>query len=104
LQPQTIDNIMTFGGSFFGDAVFAANYTIYFNPIPVSWATINDDQTAVWVDILQPKVIDTIMAFGNSFFGDASVAADTTIYLNPLPVSWTDIDDTQTANWTEVVQ
>jgi hypothetical protein len=75
LRPQTIDNVMTFGGSFFGDIAFAADYTINLDPNPVFWTQINDDQVATWTQI-----------------NDNTTAG------------WTDVDDTQTANWTEVVQ
>ena len=68
------------------------------------WEQIDDTEVAGWVDILRPQTIGEIMTYGGSFFGDVSFASEYTISFNPLPVLWTDIDDTQTANWTEVVQ
>ena len=68
------------------------------------WEQIDDTEVAGWVDILRPQTIGEIMTYGGSFFGDVSFASEYTISFNPLPVLWTEVDDTQTANWTEVVQ
>jgi len=75
LRPQIIEEIMTYGGSFFGDVSFASQFTIAFNPLSVLWTQVDDTQVATWTQI-----------------NDNQTAG------------WTDIDDTQTANWTEVVQ
>jgi hypothetical protein len=68
------------------------------------WEQIDDDQVPGWTDILRPETVEEIMTYGGSFFGDVSFASQFTIAFNPLPVLWTEVDDTQTANWTEVVQ
>jgi hypothetical protein len=68
------------------------------------WEQIDDDQVPGWTDILRPQTIGAIMTYGGSFFGDVPFASAYTLNLNPLPVLWTEVDDTQTPNWTEVVQ
>lgn len=68
------------------------------------WEQIDDDQVPGWTDILQPQVVAQIMTFGGAFFGDVAFASAYTQDINPNPVLWTEIDDTQTPNWTEVVQ
>jgi len=68
------------------------------------WEQIDDTEVAGWVDILRPQTVGAIMTYGGSFFGDVSFASEYTLSFNPLPVLWTEVDDTQTANWTEVVQ
>jgi hypothetical protein len=68
------------------------------------WEPIDDGEVAGWTDILRPRVIDTIMTFGGSFFGDTAFAGDAVINLDPNQLLWTDIDDSQIANWTDIVQ
>jgi hypothetical protein len=68
------------------------------------WEQIDDTEIAGWTDILKPQVVESVMTFGGAFFGDVPYASAVTTELNPNPLLWVEINDTQTPNWTEVVQ
>jgi hypothetical protein len=68
------------------------------------WEQIDDTEVAGWTDILQPQVVSQVMTFGGAFFGDVAFASAYTQDINPNPVLWVEVNDTQTPNWTEVVQ
>jgi hypothetical protein len=68
------------------------------------WEQIDDDQVPGWTDILRPQLVESVMTFGGAFFGDVAFASAYTQDINPNPVFWVEINDTQTPNWTEVVQ
>lgn len=67
------------------------------------WEQINDDQVPVWTDILQPQIISDVDVFGGSNFGVLAYTAALTQNYNPNPVVWNPIDDTQEAEWTDIV-
>jgi hypothetical protein len=68
------------------------------------WELIDDDQIPGWTDITIPTTINDVATFGGMFFGDVSIAGQFNQTWIPDTERWTQIDDTQTANWTEVVQ
>lgn len=92
---------MTFGVSSFAQSAFA---TTDFAVGQILWYPIDDDAVANWTDILQPTTSETVITFGASYFGDGPFAGAFTISVDPLQVTWTAINDSQTANWAEVVQ
>ena len=44
----------------------------------------------------------SVVTFGAAFFGDGAYAGNFSTNVNPNPVLWTDIDDTQVATWTQI--
>jgi hypothetical protein len=68
------------------------------------WELIDDDQTPSWTDITIPTTINDIATFGGMHFGDVSFAGQFNQSWIPNTERWTQIDDTQTPNWTEIVQ
>jgi hypothetical protein len=68
------------------------------------WEVIDDDQTPSWTDITIPTTINDVATFGGMFFGDVSIAGQFNQSWIPDTEKWTQINDTQAPNWTEIVQ
>jgi hypothetical protein len=68
------------------------------------WEPIDDDQAPGWTDITIPSTINDVATFGGLFFGDVSIAGQFNQTWIPDTSKWTDINDTQTPNWTDIVQ
>jgi hypothetical protein len=68
------------------------------------WEQIDDDQVPGWTDLANPTTINDVATFGGMFFGDVSIAGQFSRTWIPDTEHWTQINDTQTPNWTEVVQ
>jgi len=68
------------------------------------WELIDDDQTPNWTSIPATVTISDVATFGGMVFGDVSIAGQFNETWAPDSSQWTEIDDTQTPNWTEVVQ
>jgi hypothetical protein len=68
------------------------------------WEDIDDDQVPGWTDIIRPQIINVVMAFGDGFFGDVSMAGSDSQAWIPDTARWTEINDDQNPGWTDIVQ
>jgi len=65
---------------------------------------MDDNQSPGWWNVVPTLAIDDVATFGGLVFGDVSLAGQ---YINawvPDTAQWTQINDSQTPTWTEVVQ
>jgi hypothetical protein len=68
------------------------------------WEPIDDDQSPGWSSVVPLTTINDVATFGGLVFGDVSLAGQ---YINswvPDTVQWTEINNSQTVTWTEIVQ
>jgi hypothetical protein len=68
------------------------------------WEPIDDDQSPGWTSIPATVTINDVATFGGMVFGDVSIAGQFNETWAPDAAGWTQINDTQTPTWTEVVQ
>jgi hypothetical protein len=68
------------------------------------WEPINDDQSPGWSNVIPTSTINDVATFGGMVFGDVSLAGQFNETWAPDTAQWTQINDTQTPTWTEVVQ
>jgi hypothetical protein len=68
------------------------------------WEPIDDDQSPGWTDVIPTVTINDVATFGGMVFGDVSIAGQFNETWAPDKSQWTQINDTQTPTWTEVVQ
>jgi hypothetical protein len=68
------------------------------------WELIDDDQNPNWTSVIPTFTINDVATFGGMVFGDVSIAGQFNETWSPANPQWTQINDTQTPNWTEVVQ
>lgn len=66
------------------------------------WNDIDDDQNAEWTDILQPRIVYDVATFGSFNFGVTSFAGSFDTPFNPLPATWSEIDNSQIPDWIDI--
>jgi hypothetical protein len=68
------------------------------------WEPIDDDQSPGWSNVIPTSTINDVATFGGMVFGDVSFAGQFNETWAPDTAGWTQINDSQTPTWTEVVQ
>jgi hypothetical protein len=68
------------------------------------WNDIDDTQIPGWTDILRGETIGDIAVFGDSNFGALAFAGDSIITAGPGATAWSQIVDTQTPDWTDILR
>jgi hypothetical protein len=66
------------------------------------WNDIDDTLIPGWTDILRPTTIEDIAVFGDANFGVIPFAGDVVTRYDPAGTTWSQIDDTQTPDWTVI--